>query len=93
MSDYKEVGGMMMAHMMESGAKGNPQRQKIVIEKIELNPEIADSLFAMPAADSTKAAAAAKGAGAAAKAVGKAAGKGAEAAMKADSTKAAKKKK
>ena len=100
MSDYKEVGGMMMAHMMESGAKGNPQRQKIVIEKIELNPEINDGLFAMPAtaADSTKAAAA-KGAGEAAKgaakaavkavdAAGKAAGKGAQAAMKADSAKA-----
>jgi len=60
LSDYKEVGGMMMAHVMESGAKGSPQRQKLVIEKVELNPEIADSLFAMPAtaADSTRAAAA-----------------------------------
>ena len=89
LSDYKEVGGMMMAHMMESGAKGSPQRQKIVIEKIELNAEIADSLFAMPAtaADSTKAAVKT------AEAVGKAAGKGAQAAMKADSAKAAAKKK
>jgi len=104
MSDYKEVGGMMMAHVMEQGAKGAPQRQKFVIEKVELNLELADSLFAMPAtaADSTKAAA--KGAAGAAKdtakavvktveAAGKAAGKGAAAAMKADSAKAAKKKK
>ena len=58
LGDYKEVGGMMMAHSIENGAKGSPQRQKRVIEKVELNPDIADSLFAMPAvaADSTKAA-------------------------------------
>jgi hypothetical protein len=100
LSDYKEVGGMMMAHLIDSGAKGSPMRQKLVIDKIELNPEIDDAIFAMPAtaSDSTKAAAA-KGAGAAAKdaakavvkatdAAGKAAGKGAPAAMKADSTRA-----
>ena len=105
LSDYKEVGGMMMAHVIDSGSKGSPQRQKIVVEKVELNPVIADSLFVMPATavDSTKAAQAAKGAAEGAKgaakaavkaveAAGKAAGKGAEAAMKADSTKAAKKK-
>ena len=101
LSDYKEVGGMMMAHVMESGAKGSPQRQKLVIDKIELNVDAADNLFAMPAtaADSTKAAAAAKGAAEGAKdaakavvkaadAAGKTAGKGAQAAMKADSAKA-----
>jgi len=56
-SDYKDVDGLMMAHAMESGAKGSPQRQKMVIEKVELNPEAPDSIFAMPAvaADSTKA--------------------------------------
>ena len=48
MSDYKEVGGLMMAHVMENGAKGSPQRQKLVIESIELNAAIPDSLFAMP---------------------------------------------
>jgi len=60
--DYKEVDGMMMPFAVESGAKGSPQRQKIVIDKIELNPALADSLFRMPAvaaADSAKAAAAA----------------------------------
>jgi outer membrane lipoprotein-sorting protein len=58
LSDYKEVDGLMMAHVMESGPKGSPQRQKLVIEKVELNPEISDTIFAMPAtaADSTKAA-------------------------------------
>jgi hypothetical protein len=34
MGDYKEVGGLMIAHAMESGAKGMPQKQKVVIEKV-----------------------------------------------------------
>jgi hypothetical protein len=105
MSDYKEVGGMMMAHVLEQGMKGMPQRQKFVIDKVELNPEIDESVFAMPAtaADSTKAAEGAKAAAGAAKdlaktvvkaadAAGTAAGKGAASATKADSAKAAKKK-
>lgn len=103
--DYKEVSGMMMAHAMESGAKGSPQRQKMTIEKIELNPDLADSLFVMPitAADSAAVAEASKGAakaaaelaGTAAKvagAAGTAAGKAATS-VKTDSTKAGTKKK
>ena len=106
LGDYKEVGGLMMAHAMEQGMKGNPQRRKIVIEKVEMNTEIPDSLFAMPvtAADSSKAAVAATAAGAATKdaakpvvktaeVVGKVAGTGVQAVVKADSTKAGKKKK
>src|SRR5262245_27223094 len=31
LSDYKEVGGLMMAHVMEQGQKGSPVRQKFVI--------------------------------------------------------------
>ena len=103
LSDYKEVGGMMMAHVIESGAKGSPQRQKIVIEKVELNPEIEDKIFAMPATAADSAAAtAAKGGADAAKTVaktsdaaGKAAGKGAQAAAQAapDTAKAGSKKK
>jgi len=49
LGDYKEVGGLMIAHAMESGAKGIPQKQKVVIEKVELNVPIADSRFTMPA--------------------------------------------
>jgi outer membrane lipoprotein-sorting protein len=47
--DYKEVEGLMVAHTVDSGAKGIPQRQKRVVEKIEVNVALADSLFAMPA--------------------------------------------
>lgn len=53
MGDYKEVGGLMIAHAMESGAKGMPQKQKVVIEKVELNVPIADARFAMPAKQPT----------------------------------------
>jgi hypothetical protein len=28
---------------------GSPQRQKLVLDKVELNPALADSLFALPA--------------------------------------------
>ncbi len=46
--DYKDVGGMMFPHSIDSGQKGNPQRQKLVIEKIELNVPIDDARFKMP---------------------------------------------
>lgn len=61
MGDYKEVDGMMTPFAIESGAKGSTQRQKIVIEKVEMGLALSDSLFGMPAvahADSSKAAAA-----------------------------------
>jgi outer membrane lipoprotein-sorting protein len=47
--DYKEEGGLMVAHTIESGAKGAPQKQKLVFEKFEMNTDLPDSLFAMPA--------------------------------------------
>jgi hypothetical protein len=47
--DYKEVGGLMLPHSFESSAKGRPEKQKITIEKIELDVPIEESRFAMPA--------------------------------------------
>lgn len=47
--DYKEVEGLLIPHAFENGQKGSPQRQRITIEKVELNPVIDDSRFAMPA--------------------------------------------
>ncbi|MGH9316333.1 MAG: LolA family protein [Thermoanaerobaculia bacterium] len=46
--DYKEVGGVMFPHSIESGMKGNPEREKMVIDKIEVNAPIDDSRFKMP---------------------------------------------
>lgn len=48
--DYKEEGGIMMAHSAESKPKGAPQGQKITIDKVEINPDMPDSFFQMPAA-------------------------------------------
>ncbi len=46
--DYKEVAGLMLAHSVESKPKGQPAGQTIVFEKIEVNVELPDSVFAMP---------------------------------------------
>jgi hypothetical protein len=48
-SDFKEVEGLVLPHAIEGGPKGSPQRQKITVEKVELNVEIDDARFAMPA--------------------------------------------
>jgi outer membrane lipoprotein-sorting protein len=48
LGDYKEVGGMMFPHSIDSGQKGSPQRQKLAVEKIELNVPIDDARFKMP---------------------------------------------
>lgn len=49
MADYKEVEGMMFPFSIEAGMKGSPQKQKITIDKIEINPAIDDARFKMPA--------------------------------------------
>jgi outer membrane lipoprotein-sorting protein len=45
---YKEVGGLMFPHAVESGQKGSPQKMKMTIQKIELNVPIDDARFKMP---------------------------------------------
>lgn len=49
LSDYKEVGGLMFPHSVESKPKGAPAGQVITIDEIEVGVEVADDLFAMPA--------------------------------------------
>ena len=46
--DYRDVGGLMIAHAMQGGQKGVPQKQKMVIQKVELNVPIEDARFKMP---------------------------------------------
>lgn len=48
LSDYKDVGGLMIPHSIESKPKGAPAGQVVTIDTIELNVEPADSLFVMP---------------------------------------------
>jgi outer membrane lipoprotein-sorting protein len=50
-SDYEEVDGLMMAHSFQTrreGGRGGPGGQAVTMERIELNVEIDDSVFAMP---------------------------------------------
>jgi outer membrane lipoprotein-sorting protein len=46
--DYKEVGGLMFPHSIESKPKGAPQGSTITVNSIELNPELDDASFGMP---------------------------------------------
>ncbi len=48
--DYKEVGGLLWPHSIQSGAKGRPEKQSFAFESIEVNPAIDDARFKMPAA-------------------------------------------
>lgn len=49
--DYKEVDGLLFAHSIENRPKGAPVGQVITIETIELNVDVPDSDFAMPAVE------------------------------------------
>jgi outer membrane lipoprotein-sorting protein len=46
--DWKDVGGILMPHSIDNGQPGAPMRQKITVEKIELNVPLDASRFAMP---------------------------------------------
>lgn len=48
--NYQEFGGLLFPMQIEIKAKGAPAGQTITIEKVELNPELADEQFAMPKA-------------------------------------------
>ncbi len=50
-SDYRDVEGLLLPHAFENGPKGAPERQKLVITKVELNPELDDARFSMPRQD------------------------------------------
>jgi len=48
--DYKEVGGLLYPYSIEMGAKDHPEKQNIIIDKIEINPKLDDARYKMPAA-------------------------------------------
>ena len=48
LGDYKEVEGLVLPFSYEMGMKGVPQKQKITIDKVELNPAVEDARFKMP---------------------------------------------
>jgi outer membrane lipoprotein-sorting protein len=47
--DYRTVGGLVVPHMLEIGARGRPERVRISVEAVELNPQIDDGRFRAPA--------------------------------------------
>jgi outer membrane lipoprotein-sorting protein len=62
--DYKDVNGVMLAHSIESGQKGSTMKQKMTVDKYEVNVDVAETSFTMPAKADSSAAAAASAAGA-----------------------------
>jgi len=48
LSDYKEVGGLMIPHSVEARPKGAPSGQVITIDQVEIDIDIDESTFAMP---------------------------------------------
>ncbi len=48
LADYRPVAGVMFPHAMESGPKGSPMKQKMTVQKIEVNIPLDDARFAMP---------------------------------------------
>jgi len=47
--DYEKVAGVYLPFSIESGAKGSPDKQKIVIDKAEPNIPVDDTIFKFPA--------------------------------------------
>ena len=49
--DYRTVGGLTFPHHLEVGPRDAPaQRQRLVLEKVEVNPPLDDAIFSMPPA-------------------------------------------
>jgi outer membrane lipoprotein-sorting protein len=46
--DYRDVGGLKFAFQIDSGSSPTDLTQRIIIEKIELNPQLSESEFAKP---------------------------------------------
>ena len=47
-SDYRETGGVKFARAIEAGLRGRPDRLRIVVDSVELNPALDDARFRMP---------------------------------------------
>ena len=47
--DYEKVGGIFFPFEQESGPRGSTQRQRLTLDKVELNPPIDDTQFTQPA--------------------------------------------
>lgn len=52
--DYKEVGDLILPHSMDISFEGVPITQNLTIESVELNPELDDNRFMMPATETAE---------------------------------------
>jgi hypothetical protein len=50
LGDYLEAGGILWPCSIRSGARGNPEKQALTVEKIEVDPVLDDARFRMPTA-------------------------------------------
>jgi hypothetical protein len=48
LGDYEKIGGVFVPTSIESGRKGDPDKQKIVIDKAEANVPVDESIFHFP---------------------------------------------
>lgn len=46
--DYRTVSGLVFPHRIEVGPRGSPERQRLVVRLVEVNPPLDDARFAMP---------------------------------------------
>jgi len=47
-SDYRDEGGVLFAHSIVSVIRGQPERSRLTIQRIELNPPIDERIFSAP---------------------------------------------
>ena len=48
--DYRSEGGLTFPHRIELGPKGSAERQRLLIDTVEVNPPLDDARFSMPPA-------------------------------------------
>lgn len=46
--DYRQVAGLLVPHVLETGVEGAPSKQKLVIDTVVVNPALDDSRFGRP---------------------------------------------
>lgn len=46
--DYRPEAGLVFPHRMDVGPKGGPERQRLVIQSVEVNPPLDDARFSLP---------------------------------------------
>jgi outer membrane lipoprotein-sorting protein len=47
--DYKKTGGIVFPRLIEIAAAGRPQRLRVMVDQIEVNPPLSDALFVLSA--------------------------------------------